>query len=1048
MRNLLTSFLVLLGLLAQAQAITPDKSMSAALDFYNSISPEARESGHKKAPRTAVTASDLVKTRLQEGALEAFNVKEGRGFVLVAPDGDSPRIVGYSDRGSFDASNLPPQLKKALENPLNLKQSKARSKAPGTPVVKHETAEWGQYAPFNDLCPTIDGQKAPAGCVATAMAIAMKYHNWPDCTRGGVETDFYFPDEMFDFDAYTIDWDALGNTENPAFARQAAELTYSAGIASQMLYGAIESGAEVWTLGHLFQYFYAYDKNCQHIPRDKFDDTRWEAILKEQLEDVGPVVYDGFGDTGHCFVIDGYDSEGMYHVNWGWDGGSNGYYSLDFSIEGGMSFGERQGMIINMKPDREKKVYSKAFVPNDNVYSGGETSGWNFLHSDFVEGESNRFVIPPLTIGDFRGYLRFAIVDENDNIVKLTDTWTHLDGYRYFCPHPGTSPEFTVNFPALNEGEHYQMVTQEAPNEFEGPASLETGYYPAIPPSENPEDWNIVTGGIIHSSGFYMNGNRSVITEVRLHIDEKIPSFCVNKNTFDHELTDIGLKGSDWPQNIIVPRKGVKLEVTAADKDGNPKEALYVGQDNEFKDNIIWLNVALYEDQYDINLTYEFDGDTRKDSDVSKDLIVEKDGLVYKKDEGHLTLIGYDIVNEEVTIPYSINVGNEELPVTEIGTEALLFAPIKHLDIKPTSLRVNQLAFAGTEQLESITFDNIDAQHTSFESVPFVNSGLKTVYFNAIPRNFMAFDIVTSAHYISDTLSIAKKNVDFILTELPESGQAKECFNAIRMYCSYIALPEDPTDFGIYTIPGIGDEQFIKYTQDIPFKIRQMWSYAIDRKNGVVRLDNVIENVKIESILINGEETEDRGNGVYAVLHAIPTRSKDDANMAVTVNYTVNGKSKSTIYSPEFNDKISNTNLAKKVESIQLNPETWNGTEGDMFRIEATVLPEDATDKGIEWSSSDESIATVDTAGTVMTLSAGEAVITATATDGSGVKATCLITSASGVDRLIGEEERFDVYNLNGVLLIKDCDRENLKLLTPDIYFIRQGKSIKKIILR
>ena len=135
------------------------------------------------------------------------------------------------------------------------------------------------------------------------------------------------------------------------------------------------------------------------------------------------------------------------------------------------------------------------------------------------------------------------------------------------------------------------------------------------------------------------------------------------------------------------------------------------------------------------------------------------------------------------------------------------------------------------------------------------------------------------------------------------------------------------------------------------------------------------------------------------------------------------------------------------VESILLTPDNWSGEEGGSFQIEATVLPENATDKALWWSSSDESVAIVDGDGYVTVLKDGSCVITATAADGSGIFAECMVTGLSGIDAIFTDGEYVDIYNLNGILIRKDCDKEYMKRLTPDIYIIRQGNKMKKIII-
>ena len=81
------------------------------------------------------------------------------------------------------------------------------------------------------------------------------------------------------------------------------------------------------------------------------------------------------------------------------------------------------------------------------------------------------------------------------------------------------------------------------------------------------------------------------------------------------------------------------------------------------------------------------------------------------------------------------------------------------------------------------------------------------------------------------------------------------------------------------------------------------------------------------------------------------------------------------------------------VSGISLSPETYVGYPGDTLQITASVTPSNATNKVLYWSSSDSSVATVNQQGQVLIEGIGDAVITATAGDGSGVSATCQVTA-------------------------------------------------------
>lgn len=79
------------------------------------------------------------------------------------------------------------------------------------------------------------------------------------------------------------------------------------------------------------------------------------------------------------------------------------------------------------------------------------------------------------------------------------------------------------------------------------------------------------------------------------------------------------------------------------------------------------------------------------------------------------------------------------------------------------------------------------------------------------------------------------------------------------------------------------------------------------------------------------------------------------------------------------------------VTEVRLNKASVTLVEGDTEELMATVMPENATDKGIEWKSSDESVAAVSQTGLVTALKEGSSAITVITNDG-GLKATCDVT--------------------------------------------------------
>ncbi|MDE6417366.1 MAG: Ig-like domain-containing protein [Duncaniella sp.] len=137
-------------------------------------------------------------------------------------------------------------------------------------------------------------------------------------------------------------------------------------------------------------------------------------------------------------------------------------------------------------------------------------------------------------------------------------------------------------------------------------------------------------------------------------------------------------------------------------------------------------------------------------------------------------------------------------------------------------------------------------------------------------------------------------------------------------------------------------------------------------------------------------------------------------------------------------------------ESITLNPDEWMGNVGDTFTIVATVLPEDASDKSVVWSSSNENTATVDEYGTVSILRSGTCVITASTVDGSDLKAECPVMAGMvSLDSILGEDTGcVDVYNLKGQLLKKQCVKADINNLVPGVYIIIIKGMAKTLIIR
>ena len=105
------------------------------------------------------------------------------------------------------------------------------------------------------------------------------------------------------------------------------------------------------------------------------------------------------------------------------------------------------------------------------------------------------------------------------------------------------------------------------------------------------------------------------------------------------------------------------------------------------------------------------------------------------------------------------------------------------------------------------------------------------------------------------------------------------------------------------------------------------------------------------------------------------------------------------------------------VESVTLDYTEFSieMTIQNTFQLNATVLPGNATDNSLTWTSSNEDVATVNSGGRVTVKSEGFAVITATANDGSGCSAKCNLTATDVINDINNTNPlSTEIYNLSG----------------------------------
>ena len=388
-KTLLFAIGALLAQGAFAEILSPEQALQRA---------SAQKSGRHLVnaaaqPKLVYTA----KTDKGQPAVYVFNQNGGETLLLSASNCAIP-MLGYLDSGNFDPNNMPAEMQYWLgeyaaqiawaeENAIQPSQSNVTYSYPSewkfiAPLV---STKWDQTRPYNN---DLANKSFATGCVATAMAQVMKYHNYPEIGHGSISyKDLRGNNYSMNFDEKPFDWaNMIDNYSTAKYteaqANAVAYLMKACGYSSQMTYGA-SSGTQVEQAAVALVKYFGYSDKIESLVRFEYSHTEWATILYDQLSNVGPVIYSGHntGGDAHAFVCDGYDGQGYFHINWGWSGLCDGYYSLDAMSPtaqgtGGSSYGGfnfSQGMVINVKPSEGLPT----FQPEAEFTLLGNVSGTN-----------------------------------------------------------------------------------------------------------------------------------------------------------------------------------------------------------------------------------------------------------------------------------------------------------------------------------------------------------------------------------------------------------------------------------------------------------------------------------------------------------------------------------------------------------------------------------------------------------------------------------------------------------------------------------------------
>ncbi|MHC1708256.1 MAG: C10 family peptidase [Bacteroidales bacterium] len=311
-----------------------------------------------------------------ETLIHIFQINNDQGYVLVSAESNVIPVLGYSFEGRFRTANIPENIQSWINAYLEEIHQVRTSNIPATEEILNQwnhysaevfhpeksvkavnpllTTNWDQGCYYNALCPSAAGGDCNhvwVGCVATAMGMVMKYHNYPEQGTGShTYNHSVYGAQTANFGATSYNWSAMPNqlySQN----NSVATLLYHCGVSVNMNYGTSGSGAYTQDVRDALVNYFSYGSTTQYVQKMWYSSSGWENLLRNELDSHQPIVYSGQDPSfGHAFVCDGYQGTNYFHFNWGWSGWNNGYFYVSNLNSGNGTFNTSQAAVVHIAP--------------------------------------------------------------------------------------------------------------------------------------------------------------------------------------------------------------------------------------------------------------------------------------------------------------------------------------------------------------------------------------------------------------------------------------------------------------------------------------------------------------------------------------------------------------------------------------------------------------------------------------------------------------------------------------------------------------------------
>lgn len=442
-----------------ANPISPEQARQNAMQSISSRTSKKKLNSISSGS-TTLKLAQTVKDSKSNPIFYIFSRGENAGYVIAAADDRMASILGYSDSGTFKSvDELPEPVRYLLgtyEASYNQLSEDDDTQAPESEAKERDEIEplleawWGQDAPFNNDCPIIGGFHAPVGCVGLANAMVMYFHKYPEKGVGSVSYTASGTTIKYNFDEHTFDYDIMlpyyGNIiddeETVESQKAVADFCFASAAALESKFTSSGTAASLSysTFSNRFQY---PTDGLGLLSRDYFTIEEWDDIVYEELSNGRPVVYGGKnGNLGHAFVIDGY-KDGLFNINWGWFGDSDGYFKLTSLRPGQGGTGSNSDNNYSVQQEIVRGVRRPEMPAASPLFIAGEltfnSSDDTFTLSSLSSKSGYKDIVAGLAAFDSETNKTFYLGDITSNVNSITKATDCL---------------FTVDFASLSDGRY------------------------------------------------------------------------------------------------------------------------------------------------------------------------------------------------------------------------------------------------------------------------------------------------------------------------------------------------------------------------------------------------------------------------------------------------------------------------------------------------------------------------------------------------------------------------------------------------------------------